>query len=178
MGATESVEDARRALEICNACRYCEGYCAVFPAMERRRSFTNGDLSYLANLCHNCRGCYYACQYAPPHEFGINLPKTFAEVRQQSYEEYAWPTPLAALFRRNGVVVSLATAMAVALVLILTMALQNPAALYGVNTAPGAFYEVIPWGVMAGIAGLTFCFSLLALAMGFVRFWRDTGGRA
>ena len=61
-------------MEICNACRYCEGFCAVFPAMELRREFSDADLSYLANLCHNCRGCYYSCQYAPPHELGINLP--------------------------------------------------------------------------------------------------------
>ena len=70
--------DARRAMEICNACRYCEGFCAVFPAMTLRREFTDGDLNYLANLCHNCRGCFYSCQYAPPHEFGVNVPKLFA----------------------------------------------------------------------------------------------------
>ena len=28
------VDEARRSMEICNACRYCEGYCPVFPAME------------------------------------------------------------------------------------------------------------------------------------------------
>ena len=28
-----------RQMSICNACRYCEGYCAVFPAMELRRTF-------------------------------------------------------------------------------------------------------------------------------------------
>ena len=28
--------EAERQLDICNACRYCEGYCAVFPALERR----------------------------------------------------------------------------------------------------------------------------------------------
>src|ERR1700736_3722847 len=81
MQTTEVVQDARRAMEICNACRYCEGFCAVFPAMELRREFSNGDLSYLANLCHNCRACYYSCQYAPPHEFGLNLPRTLAELR-------------------------------------------------------------------------------------------------
>ena len=41
-------------MEICNACRYCEGFCPVFPAMEQRRAFSDGDLGYLANLCHNC----------------------------------------------------------------------------------------------------------------------------
>ena len=81
MQETDAVRDARREMEICNACRYCEGFCAVFPAMELRREFSAGDLSYLANLCHNCRGCYYACQYAPPHEWGINVPRSFAQVR-------------------------------------------------------------------------------------------------
>jgi citrate/tricarballylate utilization protein len=176
MRATEAVEDARRAMEICNACRYCEGFCAVFPAMEMQRDFANGDISYLANLCHNCRGCYYACQYAPPHEFGINLPKTFAEVRAETYEEYAWPAPLARLFQRNGTVVSLAAALGMALVLILTLGLQSPDVLYTPQTQPGAFYAVIPWVVMAGLAGLTSLFSALALAMGARNFWRDAGG--
>jgi hypothetical protein len=29
------IAEARRQVEICNACRYCEGYCAVFPAINR-----------------------------------------------------------------------------------------------------------------------------------------------
>ena len=32
--------EANRMLQICNACRYCEGFCAVFPAMTRRIEFT------------------------------------------------------------------------------------------------------------------------------------------
>jgi precorrin 3B synthase CobZ len=64
-----ATEEARRQIEICNACRYCEGYCDVFPAMTRQRAFSDGDITQLANLCHNCRGCYYACQYTEPHEF-------------------------------------------------------------------------------------------------------------
>ena len=75
------VEEAQRVLSICNACRYCEGYCAVFPALERRLAFDEGDVHYLANLCHNCGACLYACQYAPPHEFQLNFPKVLAQVR-------------------------------------------------------------------------------------------------
>ena len=78
-------------MTICNACRYCEGYCAVFPAMERRTVFAAGDLAYLANLCHNCGECYYACPFTPPHEFGVNVPKLMAEVRAKSYRESVWP---------------------------------------------------------------------------------------
>src|SRR4051812_24945469 len=177
MRATEATEAARRDLEICNACRYCEGYCAVFPAMERRRMFNDADLAYLANLCHNCKGCFYACQYAPPHEFGINLPKAFAELRVESWEEYAWPKPLAALFRRNGTVVSLATAGGIALVLVLAMLLQRPEMLYGRHAGPGAFYAVIPYGAMVTVALASFVFAVAALAMGVVNFWRDAGFR-
>jgi citrate/tricarballylate utilization protein len=161
---------------ICNACRYCEGYCSVFPAMELRRGFTSGDLSYLANLCHDCRGCYYACQYAPPHEFALNLPRTLAQVRAETYVEYAWPKPLAKLFHRNGTVVSLIVAFTIAVVLALTATLQSPGILYQRNAASGSFYAVIPEWIMLSVALLTFGFSALALAMGCVNFWRDTGG--
>jgi MinD superfamily P-loop ATPase len=56
----ELLKEGERQMTICNACRYCEGYCAVFPAMELRRTFSKGDLVYLANLCFDCRDCYYA----------------------------------------------------------------------------------------------------------------------
>ena len=31
--------EVARVMQICNACRYCEGFCAVFPAMTRRIEF-------------------------------------------------------------------------------------------------------------------------------------------
>src|SRR5574338_1115694 len=114
MHASAALQDAGRAMQVCNACRYCEGFCAVFPAMERRREFSPLDLAYLANLCHNCRACYYACQYAPPHEWGVNVPRSMAELRAETYAEYAWPKPLAEAFNRNGVLVSLVTALGIA----------------------------------------------------------------
>ena len=52
-----AIAEARRQLHICNACRYCEGFCAVFPAMTRRLSFDSADVHYLANLCYNCGAC-------------------------------------------------------------------------------------------------------------------------
>ncbi len=178
MRETETTTDARRYMEICNGCRYCEGFCAVFPAMEQRREFTAGDLSYLANLCHNCMGCFYACQYAPPHEFGVNVPRAFSLVRAESYAEYAWPAPLARAFARNGLVVSLVTALAIALVLLGVTALQTPETLYGAHAVrPGAFYAVIPLWIMQATGIATFGFALLALAMGGRTFWREAGPR-
>src|ERR1051326_7871271 len=89
-------------LEVFNACRYCEGYCAVFPALERRKRFSPQDVVYLANLCHDCRACFYACMYAPPHEFGVNIPKALAEVRERTYAGYAWPRVVSDLAQRNA----------------------------------------------------------------------------
>jgi citrate/tricarballylate utilization protein len=172
---SDTVAEAGRLLQICNACRYCEGYCAVFPAMELRRAFTSGDIGYLANLCHDCRGCYFACQYAPPHEFALNLPQVFARVRVETYEECAWPRAFAGLFRRNGVVVALALAASMSAVLALTAIFSPGAALYAKNAAPGAFYAVIPEAAMMGVALITFGFAWLAMAIGAVRFWRESG---
>jgi citrate/tricarballylate utilization protein len=86
-------------MQICNACRYCEGFCAVFPAMTRRLEFGKADVHYLANLCHNCGACLHACQYAPPHEFAVNVPQAMAQVRGQTYADYAWPPALGALYQ-------------------------------------------------------------------------------
>ena len=169
MLSAELEERSRRFVEICNACRYCEGYCAVFPAIELRRQFTSGDLSYLANLCHDCRGCYYSCQYAPPHEFALNLPKAFANLRLETYERYAWPRPLAGLFQRNGLAASVLALLCAVLFVWLAKA-SSPAA----QQTTGAFYAVIPEGVMIAIAGAAFVFAMLALAIGAIRFWRDT----
>ena len=170
---TDAVSDARRAMEVCNACRYCEGFCAVFPAMELRRDFAVADLDYLANLCHGCRGCFYACQYAPPHEFGINVPAAFAEVRHGSYAAHAWPQGLARMFERNGTLVCVATALGMAVVLLLTGMLQGADAVFGRHDS---FYAVVPYGAMVAVASLAFLFALLALGMAGRNFWRATGG--
>lgn len=172
-----AVREARRTMEICNACRYCEGYCPVFPAMERRREFATGDLGHLANLCHNCKGCWHACQYAPPHEFGLNLPAAFSELRAETYAQHAWPRPLARLFERNGLVVSMATCGALALVLLLSLLFVDGDTLTGVHRGPGAFYAVIPYEVMVTVGTLTFGFAVLAMAMGGLSYWRESGAR-
>jgi citrate/tricarballylate utilization protein len=167
-----TLREAERIMVVCNACRYCEGYCAVFRAMEKRRSFPPGDLRYLANLCHDCGECLYACQYAPPHEFAINVPRTFAQLRLESYETYAWPAPLSRAFRRNSAVTSLALAAAMVgviwLLAITTGSLEPP-------LARADFYAILPHYVMVALFGAVFGFALIALGVGLARFRRDTG---
>jgi len=169
------VSEGQRMASICNACRYCEGYCAVFPAIERRLSFEEGDLAYLANLCHNCGSCYYACQYAPPHEFQLNLPQLLADLRIETYKKYAWPDSLAQLFQRNGVIASVVlVACTTLLLLAMAFAVDRSVLLAAHPDSEGAFYAVISHRTMAWAFGVVFVFVLIALGVGAARFWRDT----
>ena len=163
------VSEVARQMQICNACRYCETFCAVFPAMTRRLEFGAADVHYLANLCHNCGACLHACQYAPPHEFAVNVPQAMARVRVQTYEDHAWPQPLGALYRRNGLAVSLALAGGLALFLCLALALRG--SLWHAPLA-GNFYAVFPHNLLVLMFGAAFGFAVFALFMGAARFWR------
>jgi citrate/tricarballylate utilization protein len=158
---------------ICNACRYCEGFCAVYPAMELQEDVTDQDLTYLANLCHNCRGCYYACQYAPPHEFAVNVPKTLVELRMASYAHFAWPRFLAGLFDRNGLAVTLISAACVVAVLMLTVLLQQPGVVVAEHHGEGAFYAVIPYLIMVIPAALVSLYVVVAIWISSARFFRS-----
>jgi citrate/tricarballylate utilization protein len=170
------VEEGQRMASICNACRYCEGFCAVFPALERRLSFGEGDLAYLANLCHDCGSCYYACQYAPPHEFQVNFPKMLADLRMETYRKYAWPGPLAAAFESNGTIVGVIGAASLAVFLCIMFLFIDPGVLLGAHAdSAGAFYAVLSHRTMAWTFGVVFLVVVAALVAGFVRFWRDTG---
>ena len=157
-------------MTVCNACRYCEQYCPVFPAMEERRAFAKADLAYLANLCHNCGECLYACQYAPPHEFGINVPRTLAQIRLQTYQDYAWPRALSVAFTRHNLLTGIALAATFSVLFALTAQTVSPA------NRSGDFYAVVPHGVMVTLFGLIFLFSVVAMAVGVVRFVRHIRG--
>jgi citrate/tricarballylate utilization protein len=167
---TAAEDEVARQMQICNACRYCEGFCAVFPAMTRRLDFHSADIHYLANLCHNCGACLHACQYAPPHEFGVNVPKAMARVRGQTYAEYAWPAPLGRLYKNNGLTLALALTAGLALFLMLAAASQQP--LWQAVTG-GSFYAIFPHQTMVALFAPIFLFATAALAIGVTRFWRQ-----
>ncbi|WP_270727515.1 tricarballylate utilization 4Fe-4S protein TcuB [Shimia sp. Alg240-R146] len=165
---TDLIQEARRQAEICNACRYCEGYCSVFPALHANRAFTDGDITQLANLCHNCRGCYYACQYTAPHEFDLNLPAALAEVRRDSWESYAWPQPLARRFHTHGA--AIVTALVVGFALLF-------AAIKMIGSAGGeGFYAALSHNAMVAIFAPAFLLPLASLGIGLRRYWHDVGG--
>ena len=173
--ASATLEEADRLMTVCNSCRYCEGLCAVFPAMEMRRSFHDGDLNYLANLCHGCGACLADCQFAPPHEFNVNVPQTLAKLRGDTYQAYAWPRQFSGLFERNGLAISFIAALSVAAFLAGFVAWTDPAVLFGVHVGPGAFYRLMPHNLMVLIFAAASLYTVVAIAMGIRLFWTDIG---
>lgn len=170
---SESAAEADRILTICNACRYCEGHCAVFPAMTQRLAFTPADLGYFANLCHNCGSCYHHCQYADPHEFDVNVPRSMADLRLDTYEAAAWPRFLGRSFQNNGVWTALLTVVALVVFQLAAAAFIDPAVLFGNHG--GNFYAVLSHNVMVTVFGAVSLFVLAAIVIGMLRFWRLIG---
>lgn len=165
-----AMAEAQRMVEICNACRYCEGFCAVFPAMERRREFPAADLAFLANLCHGCHGCYHACQYAPPHEWALNLPASLSRVRQESWVESVRPAFLRGLLRHPW------AAPVIVVILAFLVSLAVARGLATAHHGPGAFYAVISMATLIALGTATFVFALVAMAWTTLAAWRQLGG--
>lgn len=162
-----AIAEARRQIEICNACRYCEGFCAVFPAMTREKSFADGDLTHLANLCHNCRGCYYSCQYTEPHEFALNIPAALAEVRQESWERMVGPAAFAQVFHAKGVAIMAAMVAGIAAAFALIAALPS--------AGGQGFYAYLSHNAMVVLFAPAFLLPLAVTASALRRYWREVG---
>ncbi len=167
----ELFAEAERQLNICNSCRYCEGYCAVFPALERRTLLDAGDLTQLASLCHDCQACFHACMYAPPHEFAVDPPRILAAVRLASYDRYlpSWPQPRWS----RGWSARVAAFAAVAVVLLILVAATEGLGALLRHSNP---YAVISYPALLVTVLLTTAWSVLVLLRGLVLYWRDVHG--
>jgi citrate/tricarballylate utilization protein len=166
--------EARRQLSVCNACRYCEGYCPVWPELELRTDLSDGDLGYLANLCHDCQDCYTACMYTAPHEFALNPPQVFAGLREDTYRRYAWPRRLPGrLAGWPGVAAALVAAAAL-------LAAVSGAATGRLLSAgqgnPAGPYQVVPYALLLVLVGAPALWCAAVLAAGAVRYWHDIHG--
>jgi citrate/tricarballylate utilization protein len=174
--STDLLSEATRQLEVCNSCRYCEGFCAVFPALERQPEVVPAQIGYLANLCHDCRACYYACPFTEPHEFAINIPLLMANVRQDVYRRYTWPRLFAGVFQ-NGFRFALPLiAFGLALAAAALFALHPASDILTVRHGTGSFYQVLPWLLLVIPAMLLSLYALVVICIGGFRFWRDSRG--
>lgn len=172
--AGDLFDEARRQLSVCNACRYCAGYCPVWPELELRTVLSHGDLGFLANLCHDCQDCFTACMYTPPHEFAINPPQIFAGLREDSYRRYAWPDRFPRwLAGWRGTTAALAAAAA------LLGGLGYATTGRPLSAAPGQHgspYQVVPYALMLVLLGLPALWCAGVLAVATIRCWRDIHG--
>ena len=165
------VEEARRQLTICDSCRYCEGYCPTFPALERG-GLSSGDIIFLANVCHDCRACLQACMYAPPHEFAVTVPASLSAVRTSGYGTLVWPSGLSKALEHP--VITKSVALTVGLAFAVSGFVLHGSALFAAHTGSGSFYRVIPSTLLTGFfLGLS-ALVLVVLAGSLVRFWAVT----
>jgi citrate/tricarballylate utilization protein len=169
------VADASRQLSICNSCRYCEGLCAVFPALERRSQLELSDISQLANLCHDCRACFDGCMYTPPHPFAINVPEVLTRVRLADYGSLTWPARVPRIFSGwigvfSGGIISLLVVWAVAI------AHAGFSNLFRAPDTPQAPYRLIPYGLLLVLILLPTVYSVAIMALAGRSYWRQIGG--
>jgi citrate/tricarballylate utilization protein len=169
------LHEASRQLTICNACRYCEGLCAVFPALERRASLGPGDISQLANLCHDCRACFDSCMYTSPHVFDLNVPRALSSVRVRDYERYVWPRRVpAALAGWRGLV--LVAAAASALLILVAIGHAGVRGLVAAGGGPQSPYALIPYPALLAIVCAPALFAVAVTIAAGLRYWSEIGG--
>ena len=173
------ISEGVREYYVCIACRFCIGYCPVWDALDtlffgfRRDSIDRRDLEYFAYLCHDCRDCYYACPYKPPHELGINIPRLNSALRRVVDENYVWPRFMAGLLRRQYIYMASLFLTSLALALALTLAIGSfPEVVSPIITVyqvlPGTYIDII--GLVLGIWGLGI------LIYEGLRYWRGING--
>jgi len=171
------MEEAARQLTVCNACRYCEGLCAVFPALERRSVIMPEDVAYLANLCHDCRACFEACMYTPPHEFAVDIPAALADARVATYQSYTWPRRLGSAFRNAAVFSATAAAAGLGLAALAVSLSGGWSGFITSHEGPGSFYQIITFPLMLIPALLAGLYVIGVLAVGCRALWREAAIR-
>lgn len=171
----DALEEGERVMQICNACRYCEGFCPVFPAMTQQAQFGERELSYLAHLCHNCTACYHACQYKPPHDFAVNVPRALTRLRAESFADLVWPGFMRASFARNGTLTALIVTVVMLVLVSASFYLQGADTLFAVHREPGAFYQIIGHGLMVVLSGGCLLFGLTGVVISGLRFRQQLG---
>jgi len=162
-----------RSMQICNACRYCENLCAVFPAMTDMREFDENSLDYLSNLCHQCGACFEACQYAPPHAFAVNVKQALNEQRAASYARFSPSPKFWKLADRLGAFSGLLIAAFFTLILCVGAGLQSSTSLS--MNAGGDFYQYMPHSTMALLGFVSFAFGIIGSLVAGIRFSRQCG---
>ncbi|QRF75378.1 tricarballylate utilization protein B [Thermoplasmatales archaeon] len=172
------ITEASRQLNICNACRYCEGFCPVWDVIEYRKKFGRSDVEYIANLCHDCGQCFDVCPFTPPNKFSVNIPAVLSEVRTQTYKEYTVPGTASVLFEKQAALPVIAFATSFITLLVVYFLTGSSTRLFYAISGPGSFYDIIP-NVILDVAGLLLAFFIvlvwIASGLKFIRSVNGSG---
>jgi citrate/tricarballylate utilization protein len=144
--------EVARQMQICNACRYCEGFCAVFPAMTRRLEFGKADMHFPGQPVPQLRRLPARLPVRAAARVCGQRAAGHGAVRGQTYADYAWPPALGALYQRNGL--TLALALAAGLALFLVLAAAPPGSCGGrpwAATSTPSSRTTCWWAVRAGV---------------------------
>jgi citrate/tricarballylate utilization protein len=114
--------------------------------------------------------------YTPPHEFAVNLPQAFSEVRRRTYQRYTLPGVIAGLTGASLRSVALVAALTALFFVVVVALTGDPARLFSTHQGPGSFYAVIPYVAMFLPPLLIALYGVVALASGAIQFWRETRG--
>lgn len=161
------IKETSRQLAICNACRYCEGYCPVWDAIEYRTEFNHEDVGYLSNLCHDCGQCFDVCPFVPPHAFSVDIPAALSEVRSYTYDEYSTPRFASGIFKNQFLLLVIAIGISIISVFGLYLFSGNLTRILHRVTGFGSFYVILP-NVVLDTAGIL-------LALFAVVVWLSSG---
>jgi citrate/tricarballylate utilization protein len=96
------------------------------------------------------------------------LPAALAEVRHDSWEEFAYPSSVARVFQKSGMAIVMAT--------ILGFALLFAAAKWLGQGGGDGFYAVMSHNLMVSIFAPAFLFPLFSIGISLRRYWMVTDG--
>jgi Fe-S oxidoreductase len=94
-------EEIDRTFEICHSCRMCFKFCDAFPAIfniiddenTKIKDFSENQLSQIADLCFQCKICYFKCPYTKDddHEFNLDFPRLIQRYKTIQAKEKGIP---------------------------------------------------------------------------------------
>jgi citrate/tricarballylate utilization protein len=120
--------------------------------------------------------------YAPPHEFGVNPPAVFAEVRRASYESFTMRNLFGSVLRpklmnrKRSAFFIFNVVVAILAVLVCVGLNQGLNALYQQMTPVGSPYAILTYRSIVLVSIVLFGLSLAAMGLGVGAYWRSTRG--
>ena len=170
------IKEAARQLTICNACRYCEGFCPVWEVIEYRREFKTADVEYVANLCHDCGQCFDVCPYTPPNEFSVDIPKILGVIRTETYKKYSTPRKMS-LFSGSRIWPTLMLfGFSLLTLFIIYLSSGNYLRIFRTISGPGSFYVILSNAILDIAGTLILFFVVLVWLISGKKFLREVGG--